>query len=177
MFIKFPPDLKPYWYAFLDSIPIEIYQLLGLFFLLVTTLVFYVYLFNKNKRLIPLTLLLGYIVIVVFYTVIWRPTGESREYNFMIFWSYMANRKEMTPLYLENIMNILLFLPLGVLSGVVFKRNSLLYCLFFCVTFSIIIEILQLIFKKGFAETDDVIHNTLGCLIGYWIWLLLKKMG
>ena len=37
---------------------------------------------------------------------------------------------------------------------------------------SVFIELLQLIFKKGFCETDDVIHNVLGCLIGYYIYRL-----
>lgn len=32
---------------------------------------------------------------------------------------------------------------------------------------SVMIELLQLIFKRGLCETDDVIHNVVGCMIGY----------
>ena len=28
--------------------------------------------------------------------------------------------------------------------------------------------------KCGFAETDDVIHNTLGCLLGYGLYSIIK---
>ena len=34
---------------------------------------------------------------------------------------------------------------------------------------SVVIELLQLIFKRGLCEVDDVIHNVLGTLIGYGI--------
>ena len=39
---------------------------------------------------------------------------------------------------------------------------------------SMSIEALQYIFKHGFCEVDDVIHNTLGCAIGCGIASLLK---
>ena len=32
--------------------------------------------------------------------------------------------------------------------------------------FSVVIEILQLIFCRGLFEWDDIIHNSLGCMIG-----------
>lgn len=34
---------------------------------------------------------------------------------------------------------------------------------------SFFIEILQLILCKGLCEVDDVMHKTLGCLIGYGV--------
>lgn len=34
---------------------------------------------------------------------------------------------------------------------------------------SLVIELGQLVFEKGVAEIDDLIHNTLGCAIGYLI--------
>ncbi len=39
---------------------------------------------------------------------------------------------------------------------------------------SFCIETLQLLFKRGFAEFDDVFHNVLGCLLGYGIIVLIK---
>lgn len=34
---------------------------------------------------------------------------------------------------------------------------------------SLSIEAMQYIFHRGFAETDDVMHNTLGCVLGYML--------
>ena len=39
---------------------------------------------------------------------------------------------------------------------------------------SVSIEEMQYFFHRGFAETDDVMHNTLGCLIG---WFMVKGSG
>lgn len=33
--------------------------------------------------------------------------------------------------------------------------------------FSSFIELSQLVLKRGLCETDDVIHNTVGCVVGY----------
>ena len=32
---------------------------------------------------------------------------------------------------------------------------------------SVTIESLQFLFMRGFSELDDVMHNTLGCILGY----------
>lgn len=34
-------------------------------------------------------------------------------------------------------------------------------------------EAMQYFFHRGFAETDDVMHNTLGCILGYSLWLMV----
>ena len=40
---------------------------------------------------------------------------------------------------------------------------------------SIVIESLQFWFVKGFSEVDDVMHNMLGCMIGYGVYLLIES--
>ena len=42
--------------------------------------------------------------------------------------------------------------------------------------FSILIELLQFIFKRGFAEFDDVFHNVLGCAIGFGVYVLIARL-
>ena len=42
--------------------------------------------------------------------------------------------------------------------------------------FSATIEAAQYIFALGLCELDDVISNTLGAMVGYWIWIGLKKV-
>ena len=39
---------------------------------------------------------------------------------------------------------------------------------------SVTIEALQFCFLKGFSEVDDVMHNTLGCMIGYGMYALTR---
>ena len=36
---------------------------------------------------------------------------------------------------------------------------------------------LQSVFRKELSEVDDVIHNTIGCFIGYSLWLMIQGSG
>lgn len=40
---------------------------------------------------------------------------------------------------------------------------------------SVTIETLQFVMLRGFSEIDDVMHNTLGCLLGYGLYIIMKK--
>lgn len=65
---------------------------------------------------------------------------------------------------LENIGNVVLFIPLGVALQSIgvrdVKKSGFLA--------SLLIEILQFTFALGTFECDDLIHNTLGAVIGAW---------
>jgi len=37
------------------------------------------------------------------------------------------------------------------------------------------IEVIQLVFKLGLFEFDDVFHNVLGAVIGYGLWRVWRK--
>ena len=108
-------------------------------------------------------LLIEYIFLLFCSTVIFRPTGETRQYDFHPFWSY--GRPE---LLVENIMNVIVFVPIGMILGSLLKvKGSWLVALLIGCSISITIEALQFWFMKGFSEVDDVMHNTVGCLAGY----------
>ena len=42
--------------------------------------------------------------------------------------------------------------------------------------FSSVIELSQLALKRGLCEFDDVFHNTLGCVIGYGVGMMMIGM-
>ena len=108
-------------------------------------------------------LLIEYVFLVFCSTVIFRPTGETRQYDFHPFWSY--DRPE---LLVENIMNVVVFIPVGMILGSLLKvKGSWLVALLIGCSISITIEALQFWFMKGFSEVDDVMHNTVGCILGY----------
>ncbi|RKE87651.1 VanZ like protein [Epilithonimonas arachidiradicis] len=73
--------------------------------------------------------------------------------------------------------NIILFIPYGFLGILYPKFNQFKWLLLvFFITINII-EFSQYYFKRGFADIDDVILNTLGLTIGYIIykkWFFIK---
>ena len=83
------------------------------------------------------------------------------------------------PIFTRNVMeillNIIMFIPIGLLIGGSMPKQRGKVLLIGCVL-SIVIETLQLITGRGLCETDDVIHNTIGCLIGYSLSALLFRL-
>lgn len=69
--------------------------------------------------------------------------------------------------FLENIGNVVLFIPLGVALSVVNKWDVKRVAGVGLLT-SLLIEVLQFTFALGTFECDDLIHNTLGAVIGAW---------
>ena len=74
--------------------------------------------------------------------------------------------------------NILGFVPAGFFIPILWKkRRGFLFTL--CVTFemSLLVEILQLTFRVGSFDVDDLILNTLGGVLGYLLLILMEKRG
>ena len=66
----------------------------------------------------------------------------------------------------QILLNILLFVPFGGLLKMTFMKIRLLVGWLVGFVFSMAIELCQLVFHLGLFEWDDMLHNSLGCLIG-----------
>jgi len=85
------------------------------------------------------------------------------------------------PVFREAMINLVgntaMFLPLGIVWPAVFPQldthGKRIAAGFGC---SLAIEILQLPFYDRYSDVDDLILNTLGYLMGYGIWLLVKAV-
>lgn len=68
------------------------------------------------------------------------------------------------------ILNVLLYYPLGYLLPILFPRLKPRQVLLIGLLSSVATELTQYLFKMGWCETDDVLHNTLGAALGLWVW-------
>lgn len=110
--------------------------------------------------------LLVYLGVVSASTVFTRmPT--VRQYELIPFWSwYEVFIKHSRSLLVENL-NILLLLPAGVLLPIIFARRLRPSVAFMIgALISAVIEVSQLILRRGLFEWDDMFHNGLGCMLG-----------
>ena len=83
---------------------------------------------------------------------------------------------ELRPILLNVIGNTAMFLPIGIIFPSVFRElNTHGKTIAAGVGLSLTIEILQLPFFDRVTDIDDLILNSLGYLLGYGIFLLLRK--
>ena len=76
----------------------------------------------------------------------------------------------------EIILNVVIFVPLGIYAGVLFKRWTFGKKLFFFFLISLMFEGLQFILRVGAFDITDIITNTLGGLIGLMIFEAIEKL-
>lgn len=74
-------------------------------------------------------------------------------------------------------MNVVVFVPVGLLFGIAFNGMKWWVAILLGMAISFGIELLQLLFLKGFSELDDVIHNTIGFVLGYMIAASIKGVS
>ena len=113
-----------------------------------------------GRRVTPRPLLPAYILFILMETIIGRKTGVGRV-ELVPFWSYSHPELRM-----EIILNSALFMPLGFLLYLCFGEKLGLRVVIAGFLLSALIELIQLTFKIGVFEFDDMIGNTVGCLIG-----------
>ena len=71
---------------------------------------------------------------------------------------------------IQNINNILVFIPFGALL----PEKRWKWLLLTAVLLSAVIEAVQYALNLGWCEIDDVICNVLGAAIGFGLWKLIK---
>ena len=167
-------EFRAYLITLYQGIPQEVYE--GLLSVACLGLAVIVALkgFRAGMRWFAVLLLLEYLFLLFSSTVIFRSYDEGQGHNFTPFWSYTAIQEGRTDLIIENLMNVVAFVPIGLLLVLGFRRMKLWQVLMAGVGISVSIETLQLVFSRGFAELDDVFHNTLGCLMGCILATIVK---
>ena len=158
----------------INGIPHNVYVLALVVFCIGSALLLLILGWNRSLRYCMGLLLSEYVILIYCSTVFFRSELRARTFDFTPFWSYGVER-----LIPENIMNVVIFVPVGVLLGFVVNgtrftvRKGWLVAICVGMGLSVGIEALQFVLKRGFSEVDDVMHNTLGCMIGYSLWLMV----
>lgn len=116
-------------------------------------------------------LMLGWLAAVLGLTLFSRAASFEGWFNFRLFSGYLNawNNWSLSEFQLI-VFNMLMFAPLGFLLPLLTKRMRrflpvLLLSLIVCIG----MEALQMLTHRGIFELDDMFHNTLGSMIGYFL--------
>lgn len=132
---------------------------------------------KKGLRYLMFLLFIEYVLILLSSTVIYRPYSLLWEHHFMPFWSYKAILNGEKGLIIDNLLNVLVFLPIGFLSGMVIKVRKFWRVLIVGICVSVLIETLQYTLNRGVAEFDDIFHNSIGVIIGYAMFIAVAHVA
>jgi len=114
-------------------------------------------------------LLMGYVFLVLCTTIFYREETFEKRYYLQPLWSYSVLYNK---LLAQILMNVMLFIPIGFFVGGALKKKHIWNALRIGFALSFFIELTQLITTRGVFNVDDIIHNILGCVIGYGIFRL-----
>lgn len=141
----------------------------------------------KNKFGLGIFMIFVIYLIIVFYVVFLKNRFVSQNINYEIplkvYWQFSVN---LTPFktiknyiiydnnlsdsikYVNILGNIVLFIPFGLLYPILTdKQRKFLWVFLGSFLFSLSIELLQMMFRIGSLDIDDIILNVFGALIGY----------
>ncbi len=133
---------------------------------------------RKTGRLFWWRLLVGfffsaYIYCVLQLTILSREPGNygGIDWRFLVRWNENDSQKAFL------LANIIMFIPFGVLFPMFGKVVAhILISLPVAMACSICIEALQLKYQLGFCQLDDVAANSVGFLIGFLVFLMLRDI-
>ncbi len=123
----------------------------------------------------PLAVKLAWVygVFILMITLLSRESGSGGRAELVPFWSwYRVLILHRSSLLWQILLNILLFAPLGTLLALGGRRKRRIVLA--GALLSAAVETAQLVFRLGLFEWDDMIHNTLGALLGAVVALWIR---
>ena len=127
---------------------------------------------KRWKNSFALVFLAASIALVLWFTLFSRIGSDTRN-AYPPLWSYRAIASGSQRILFEVIGNVLLFTPIGIVA-VLILHFSIWQTIAMGFSISLLIECSQWIFWLGAFEIDDLLHNTVGAVLGA---ALVKKIG
>lgn len=173
------------FYMVLDAVPL---LLMAAVLVLAVFAVGYLVIYRKimkGKKKLKLTKVLWILLFVSYIAVLFvatllRHSSENRlQAVYPLFYSYRSAWNTFNVTEWRNIiLNILMFVPFGFLLPCAFdffKKFWRTYIAGFAVTLGI--ESVQLIFRLGIFECDDIFNNFLGVMVGYGCYAIVRLIA
>ena len=114
-----------------------------------------------------------YLILLFCSTIIFREELPEAGVKFTLFDGYF--RQNMDPLK-DALLNIAIFIPIGLCTSVFLRYPKWQKTLLLSASLSCTIELSQYILSRGWCDTNDVMNNAVGGLIGYYIYRLWRMV-
>ena len=93
----------------------------------------------------------------------------------LIPFNYRGDEATKRMLFVDSLLNSLVFAPLGVLFCYIFNQKRIWRGMALCLAFSLFVELLQLLTMLGNPAPEDLLTNMIGYFVGVALYQLLLK--
>lgn len=142
---------------------------------------------NKKRiqKTIYMILFIAYLILLFYLLFFSEKMGRTdvvKEYRYNLvlfreikrFYSVIDTQPKLFWLNIPG--NVLAFMPFGFLiPRLREKRTNVFLAGLFSLELSFLVELLQLIFKLGCFDVDDLLLNTIGGVLGYLLYLVFRR--
>lgn len=165
-----------YIHSFHNNVPSGLLLALLVLLIIVVCLVAHLKISIRNGiRITTLFLLFEYIFLIFCVTVFFREVyQENNGVDLGLFNKYYRFFDCTGEVGREIVSNILMFIPIGVIASIVFIKYKFASQLIIALAVSLSVEVSQLLFNCGLCEMNDLLHNVIGSICGYFIYILFR---
>lgn len=130
----------------------------------------------KPGRLVLYGVFICYLVVVFGATMLSRGSFWENHIQWRLFYSYREAWNHFSATEWRNIiLNIVLFVPFGFLLPLLFSQFRAFWKTYLAgFLLTALIEVVQLVLKRGIFEADDIFDNFLGAMIGYGLYRFFR---
>ena len=128
-----------------------------------------------RKEWAAFTALSVYLILVFLMLIFTRTIKNGRHFSLQLFWSYRAIAAGKRQLLYVDVLNVLLFVPFGLLCPMAERKPGFWKTAGFGAGLSLLIELAQGLTERGLFELDDLFHNIVGTALGAGLWLLFSR--
>lgn len=141
---------------------------------------------NKKSKILPFLSFLIYLVLLGYFLFFAEGMGRHNSeaeyrYNLVLFqeikrFIYHVDVLGIKAVMINVVGNIIVFMPFGYFVPRLARRTVGVWTtVLFSLEFSVLVEVMQLLSKKGSFDVDDLLLNTIGGLIGYVVYYVIHR--
>ncbi len=142
-------------------------------------IVFFISFYRKRPRY-PLAKFIKVALLILYISLVLSVTGAGTIYDFGKFGEIIRFEEiQLIPFqttgHMTYLLNIFMFVPLGFLLPFIWRNMDFAKTFLTGFFFSLYLELTQLL-NRRVTDIDDLVANTLGCIIGFFIYQLIYKL-
>jgi glycopeptide antibiotics resistance protein len=102
-------------------------------------------------------------------------TGPANFQPFRTIWPLLNGRSNHLIAIVNLAGNIVPFMPLGFIAALIYPKMTWQKALTLAIAVGLTMEAMEVVFRVGIFDVDDIILNALGVIIGYWLFAAFAR--